>query len=349
MPGRQFSAGTGYRYGFNGKENDNEVKGEGNQQDYGMRIYDPRVGKFLSVDPLTKKYAHYTPYQFAGNKPIEATDLDGAKEYYKAQMSKLKRDAELRLVVAEKLKQEAAYNNETILAADMYGNGHIGPRYIVKSNIAAIRQNYVNAVGDNIRGGPGGAIGYLVAGDKGSFYGAVGDNVVFSFGGIQGKSSVLSKPSFEPVPEVATNIKSGTTQASTSELSRTIINTARFSSSPTLAQKRTTSVASESIVRSRLTGQLKPDEMLMEKPRFYIMKDGKETFTTPDFAIYNTKTNQFVSIPDAKNGGASLTTNQGILNSQGGEFRGSSRYPQAKAQKVDAGLVKQEKTSLPYN
>jgi hypothetical protein len=43
MPGRKFSAGSGYRYGFNGKENDNEVKGEGNQQDYGMRIYDPNT------------------------------------------------------------------------------------------------------------------------------------------------------------------------------------------------------------------------------------------------------------------------------------------------------------------
>jgi len=46
MPGRSYSAQTGYRYGFNGKENDNEVKGEGNEQDYGMRIYDPRVGNF---------------------------------------------------------------------------------------------------------------------------------------------------------------------------------------------------------------------------------------------------------------------------------------------------------------
>jgi hypothetical protein len=33
MPGRKFSAGSVYRYGFNGKENDNELKGEGNQQD----------------------------------------------------------------------------------------------------------------------------------------------------------------------------------------------------------------------------------------------------------------------------------------------------------------------------
>ncbi len=69
-----------YRYGFNGKENDNEVKGEGNQQDYGMRIYDPRVGRFLSVDPLTKGFAMLTPYQFASNGPIEAVDLDGLEE-----------------------------------------------------------------------------------------------------------------------------------------------------------------------------------------------------------------------------------------------------------------------------
>jgi len=66
-----------YRYGFNGKENDGEVKGAGNQQDYGMRIYDPRLGRFLSVDPLTKGYPWYSPYHFAGNNPILFIDLDG--------------------------------------------------------------------------------------------------------------------------------------------------------------------------------------------------------------------------------------------------------------------------------
>jgi RHS repeat-associated protein len=77
MPGRKYTGTNGYRYGFNGKENDNEVKGEGNQQDYGMRIYDPRVGRFLSVDPLTKMYPFYTPFQFAGNSPILSLDIDG--------------------------------------------------------------------------------------------------------------------------------------------------------------------------------------------------------------------------------------------------------------------------------
>ena len=77
MPGRSYINGSEYRYGFNGKENDNEVKGEGNQQDYGMRIYDPRLGRFLSRDPLTAKYPMLTPYQFASNRPIDGIDLDG--------------------------------------------------------------------------------------------------------------------------------------------------------------------------------------------------------------------------------------------------------------------------------
>jgi RHS repeat-associated protein len=80
MPGRKYSQpNSNYRYGFNGKENDNEVKGEGNQQDYGMRIYDTRLGRFLSVDPLTEDYPFYTPYQFAGNTPVQAIDLDGGE------------------------------------------------------------------------------------------------------------------------------------------------------------------------------------------------------------------------------------------------------------------------------
>ena len=71
--GRGFRAGSGYRYGFNGKENDSETK----TQDYGARILNNRLGRFLSRDPLSASYPYYTPYQFAGNTPIQAVDLDG--------------------------------------------------------------------------------------------------------------------------------------------------------------------------------------------------------------------------------------------------------------------------------
>jgi len=44
-------------------------------------LMNEELGKFLSVDPLTKGYPWYTPYQFAGNKPIWAIDLDGLEEF----------------------------------------------------------------------------------------------------------------------------------------------------------------------------------------------------------------------------------------------------------------------------
>jgi RHS repeat-associated protein len=75
MEGRTFSDEK-YRYGFNGKEKDNSFAST-NNYDYGFRIYNPKIAKFLSVDPLTKKYPELTPYQFASNRPIDGIDLDG--------------------------------------------------------------------------------------------------------------------------------------------------------------------------------------------------------------------------------------------------------------------------------
>jgi RHS repeat-associated protein len=76
MNERTFSSNK-YRYGFNGKEKDDEVVGNGNEYDYGARIYNPRLGRFLSTDPLSHKFPYWSPYQFAGNTPIQAIDLDG--------------------------------------------------------------------------------------------------------------------------------------------------------------------------------------------------------------------------------------------------------------------------------
>ena len=76
-PGRSFTSES-YRYSFNGKEKDPEtVATSGATQDYGMRIYNSDLGKFLSIDPLTKKYSFLTPYQFASNRPIDGIDVDG--------------------------------------------------------------------------------------------------------------------------------------------------------------------------------------------------------------------------------------------------------------------------------
>ncbi len=83
MPGRKFNAGE-YRFGFNEKENDNELSGVGNWQDYGMRPYNPRIGRPPCVDPIAKEYPELSPYQFFSNNPILNIDIDGLEgEAYK--------------------------------------------------------------------------------------------------------------------------------------------------------------------------------------------------------------------------------------------------------------------------
>lgn len=80
MPGRSFSS-NGYRYGFNGQEKDDEVKGSGNSIDLGARIQDPRLGRFLSVDPLQTKYASKTPYHFCSDNPTNRIDGNGKDDF----------------------------------------------------------------------------------------------------------------------------------------------------------------------------------------------------------------------------------------------------------------------------
>ena len=47
---------------------------------YGARYYSPWLCRFISVDPLAAKYPFYTPYQYAGNQPINFIDLDGMEQ-----------------------------------------------------------------------------------------------------------------------------------------------------------------------------------------------------------------------------------------------------------------------------
>ncbi|HEX2683931.1 MAG TPA: RHS repeat-associated core domain-containing protein, partial [Ferruginibacter sp.] len=66
-----------YRFGFNGQEKLNEMYGTGNAYSFEYRIHDPRVGRFMTVDPLFRSYPHNSPYAFAENKPINGIDVEG--------------------------------------------------------------------------------------------------------------------------------------------------------------------------------------------------------------------------------------------------------------------------------
>jgi len=75
-PGRIFDSHK-YRYGFNGKLKDNDIYGKSDAYDYEARFYDPRLGRFLSSDPLYKKFPDLSVYNFASNRPIQGSDLNG--------------------------------------------------------------------------------------------------------------------------------------------------------------------------------------------------------------------------------------------------------------------------------
>lgn len=90
MPGRSFVGANGYRYGFDGQEKDDEFFGNGNSYDFGARIYDSRIGRWLSIDPLVGKYPDRTPYDFARNNPIAAIDIGGKDVYLLVWFSKEK-------------------------------------------------------------------------------------------------------------------------------------------------------------------------------------------------------------------------------------------------------------------
>jgi len=77
LPGRNYRSNS-YRHGFSGMEKDDEMHGAtGTSYDFGARLYDPKVGRWLSIDPLASKYPSQSPYNFVGNNPVLFVDCDG--------------------------------------------------------------------------------------------------------------------------------------------------------------------------------------------------------------------------------------------------------------------------------
>ncbi|EJF52003.1 hypothetical protein SapgrDRAFT_0250 [Saprospira grandis DSM 2844] len=75
MPGRKFVSGEGYRFGFNGQEEDPDIHGGGIVFKY--RTEDARVARFFAVDPIAAQYPELTPYQVASNSPIYLIEVEG--------------------------------------------------------------------------------------------------------------------------------------------------------------------------------------------------------------------------------------------------------------------------------
>ena len=67
--------GTHYPYGFNGKEEQQEL--DLNWLDFGARNYDATLGRWMNIDPLADAQYAYSPYHYAYNSPIMYNDPTG--------------------------------------------------------------------------------------------------------------------------------------------------------------------------------------------------------------------------------------------------------------------------------
>jgi RHS repeat-associated protein len=145
MPGRHGSDNAdSYRYGFNGMESIDEVSGAKNSYDFGARLYNPRIARWMSTDAYESKYPSSTPYNFAVNNPLLFIDPDGNDNVIYLVYHHDEKNPQLKGVSAQSIANEANKMYEKlgletrVVVFDENKRGAFNANYMDKTDVYAI-------------------------------------------------------------------------------------------------------------------------------------------------------------------------------------------------------------------
>ncbi len=120
------------RYKFNGKED--QTVGTLGLLDYGARMYDAFIGRWLGVDPLADSYYSISPYAYCANNPVLFVDPNGMmidlsgmseeeRKAYEEEVERIRKQSQLfnamySSLVSSKNVFKVIYGSTTVMGSD---------------------------------------------------------------------------------------------------------------------------------------------------------------------------------------------------------------------------------------
>ena len=112
---------TQNNFKYNDKELQNQEFSDGTgleDYDYGARMYDPQIGRWMVIDEMSSNFSFESPYSYAGNNPISNVDVGGKFKFPIEQLKAIRKNFPTfyKYIMSSK-GAEALKNSTTVIGA----------------------------------------------------------------------------------------------------------------------------------------------------------------------------------------------------------------------------------------